>query len=314
MKSNLFKETIWQLIFELNAHGFTVADFSSCNVCFDLLAKKDKSIFVIKVFANIDALHESQAVELKKIAAIFNAVLVLVGLHTKKGKMKKGIIYERYGIACIAPQTFFELIRGKEPIARYTRGKTIARLDSKKLKKLMKEKKISIEDLAMNIGISIETVWRYKHGYENVSLANLKKLEGFFDESLAKPIEIPNYSAEITYEEEINDEALSKLHKLGSKVFVFYNAPFRAHSQSTEQKNNSLLVARCSSRTELKKKAPRLRASSRMLNTLPLIIGKKLKEKNVAGSAVVAEEELLGFSRFDEFVKFVKERLGANNE
>ena len=90
----------------LKEHGFSVESFAHSNACFDLVAKRPDLTLVLKVFNNIDALREEQAGELRKIAALFNATVLILGEKSKAFSLKKGILYERLGLVALNLQTF----------------------------------------------------------------------------------------------------------------------------------------------------------------------------------------------------------------
>ena len=87
----------------LKEHGFSVENFAHSNTCFDLVAKRPDITLVLKVFNNIDALRDEHALELRKISALFNATVLIIGEKSKAFSLKKGVLYERLGLTVFEP-------------------------------------------------------------------------------------------------------------------------------------------------------------------------------------------------------------------
>ncbi|MFW9933674.1 MAG: transcriptional regulator, partial [Candidatus Thorarchaeota archaeon] len=91
---------IEQVVTSLEDAGFDLS--SRCDVrpsCFDLVARKDSQLILIKVLSNIDALTEEDAIALQMVAHFFDATPLIVGVKTRRGDLDSGVVYKRYGVS-----------------------------------------------------------------------------------------------------------------------------------------------------------------------------------------------------------------------
>ena len=295
----------------LRERGFHVESFAHSNTCFDLVAKRPGLTLVLKVFNNIDALREEHAAELRKIAALFNATVLVVGEKTKAFSLKKGVLYERLGLASMNLASLKELLDEQFPSVKYFKGKSIVELDAKKLRERRKELGLTLQGLADKIESTVESVHRYEKG-ASASLNAAEKLEDALSASLVTKINLFEEQAlsrekeEGLFEESFEDETLGKVHDLGVKVAVFRHAPFKAYTSP----GDSVLIGKAVAAHGIQKKAEELARAKEALQGQPLIISREFKFRHVAEIPVVAEEELDSLSKFKDLMKLIKEREG----
>ena len=72
----------------LKSYDFKTSDIYDRS-CFDLLARKDDILIILKILVNIDSLTSSQAEELSKIAGTFLASPIIIGLKYSKKLPRK---------------------------------------------------------------------------------------------------------------------------------------------------------------------------------------------------------------------------------
>ncbi len=289
----------------LKEHGFDVESFAHSNACFDLVAKRPDLTIVLKAFNNIDALREEHALELKKIASLFNATVLVLGEKSKAFALKKSVLYERHGLTVLSLKTLQLLLAENFPSVRYFKGKSIVELDSKKLRLKRKELGLTLQQLAEKIGSSVESVHRYEKG-TNASLNAAEKLEDALDASLVKKINLfqdtPELKSKEFFEESFEDRSLEKVHGLGIKVAVFKHSPFKAYG------SKELLIGKVDQKHGFERKAEELGKAKKAFSGQPVIISKELRYSHVSHIPVVGEEELDSFSKFKDFMKLLRER------
>lgn len=294
----------------LKEHGFAVESFLHSNACFDLVAKRPDLTLVLKVFNNIDALREEHAAELRKIAVLFNAAVLVIGEKSKAFALRKGVLYERQGIAVMSLECLKELLEEHFPSVRYFKGKSIVELDSKKLRQKRKELGLTLQQLAGKIGSTVESVHRYEKG-ASASLATAEKLEDALSASLVQKINL--FEEELPeekhlFEDFFEDSALGKVHDLGVKLAVFKHSPFKAYGKPSK----SLLIGKVLVKHDFERKAVELAKTKKAFQGTPLIISRELKYSRVAKIPVVAEEELDSLSKFKDLMKLIRERESPN--
>lgn len=296
----------------LESKGFEVSSFIHTNSCFDLAARRSSLTILLKVFENVDALREEHAFELKKLVKLFNAVVLILGSKTKAFSLRRGAIYERYGLPVVSIDSFKDILEERLPSVRSFKGKEIVELSAEKLRQRRKELGLTLNELASRIDSTVESIHRYEKGHAT-SLAVAEKLEKALNTKLVKRIDLfreQQPEVESLFDEFIPDKALEKVHDLGLKLALFKHAPFKAGSQPSE----SLVISKGSSRQEVKRKAMQLRKTSTALDARGMVIASKTKIKAVQHIPIVEEQELTTLSRFKDLMQLLKEREQAENE
>ena len=275
----------------LKEKGFFVESFVHVHSCFDLAAKRHGLLFVIKVLNNIDALREEQALELKKIAAVFSAIAIVVGEKSKSFSLKENSVYERYSLNVLSFMGFANMLEENFPSVKFFKGKEIVELDSEKLRKRRKELGLTLEELAEKIDSTTESIYRYEKG-ANISLQKAEALEDLLAASLIKKIDL------------FSENPLEKVRELGVELAVFSHAPFKASSSKKE----SLIIAKGANKQEIKKKAIELRQAMHVFSSGPVILAKEFHAKTIAQVPVIEEQELESMSRFNDLKELIRER------
>ncbi len=293
----------------LKENGFDVEGFLHSNACFDLVAKRPDLTLVVKVFNNIDAMREEHAAELRKIASLFNATVLILGEKSKAFALSNGVLYERYGLAALNIDSFKGLLAERFPSVRYFKGKSIVELDKEKLRQRRKQLGLTLQQLAEQVESTVESIHRYEKG-ATASLSMAEKLEDALATALIKKIDLfaaaqPS-EKEIKgfYSEHIDDRALEQVHELGIKIALFKHAPFKAYSSPAE----SLLIGKVSHGMEIKRKAIDLEKTKKVFKAEPFIIAKDKKVKRFEQIPIIAEEELSTLSKFRDLMQLIRER------
>lgn len=259
---------------------------------------------LIKVFENIDAARPEQAQELRKLAIALNATELIIGEKSKAGQMLDGVVYERYAIKCITINSFKDFLNQQLPKAWKFKGKTIAELDSEKLKQIRKLKGLTLSGLAHTLNLAPKTIHGYEKG-ENSSLEIAKKLEKILSTSLIKGIDLAQKKEqEEIFETHSKDPVFEKISSLGLELALFEHAPFEAFSHPKE----SLLISKAGQRIDVKRKGLRLKETKKVVRADSVIIAKKFEKKSTENTAVIEEEELESFSKKKDFLETIKER------
>lgn len=289
----------------LQKHGFGVNSFMQCNSCFDLAAKRGNEVFLVKVFGNVDALREEQAMELKRIAGAFNAVALVIGEKTKALDLKNGVVYTRYGLQVLNLGSFADLLDDVMPSARFFKGKETVRLDAEKLRQKRKQLGLTLSGLAQRIDSSTQAVHRFETSAHS-TLSAAKKLENALHTKLIKEINVFEEKpiASKLFDDRLLDESFEKMHDLGLKLALFEHAPFRAYSKPEE----ALLIDKGYSKQDLKRKALVLERAKKFSGGHSVIISKEHKYKSIQNTPIIQEEELESFSKVRDLLETIKER------
>ncbi|MEK6941714.1 MAG: helix-turn-helix domain-containing protein [archaeon] len=288
----------------LEKKGFLISSYAHSNNCFDLAAKKDNALLLIKIFENIDATRPEQAIELKKLATAFFATPIILGEKTKVGGLNDSMVYERYGVNCITINSFEDYLNNRMPQAWHFKGKTLVELDTQKLKKTMEHRGISTAGLAKLVNLAPKTVYGYERGSHS-SLETAKKIEQELSTALIKGIDLNEKKIwEQIFEKNPGDEIFEKITKLGLELALFEHAPFEAFGHP----KGSLLISKADSPLEVKRKGLKLKETKKIVNADTVIIAKKSGKKSTESTAIIEEEELDSFSGKKDLLETIKER------
>lgn len=302
------KEILEKTINILERGNFIISRSYYDKSSFDVLARKRERILLIKVLVNIDSLDYKRAQEMFTLAKTLASSPLIIGIKTTQGKMENGVVYERYGIFAVTPQTFEDiLLKNLPPLIFSHRGGYYVKIDGKILKKKRKERNLSLRDVADRIGVSRKTIYEYEHSNMCATLKTALKLEEYFETPIAKPIHIFSIARDLfeLKSEYTGNPDLEKLRKIGFKVYPIKKAPFSA---LTKGKDEILLTKTLFGPYKLETKAKILKSISRTIKTQAFFVIKKTKQKCIEGVPIIQRKELELMEEPQELIDILKER------
>ena len=220
--------------------GFDVSSsIGQRSICFNFAARRNDRLLIIKVLGNIDAFSRANADDLKTIAEALGANPLLIGESTGTGPLEDGIVYTRFKIPIISPQTLAEhLLEEVPPYIFAAPGGLYVKLDGDRLADIRAERGLSLGSLADVAGVSRRTIQLYETGMGAMIDAALR-LEEFLDTQIVEPIDPFKYG-----EKERNEEkntrldrplaagtSLDRLVTIGYAVTPIVKGPFDAVSR-----------------------------------------------------------------------------------
>ena len=171
--------------------GFYASElYSNRPISFDLVARRDNSLLIIKVLTNIDAMSENVARELRKLSILLKGCPLLVGERSGTGVLREDVVYDRFGIQAITSETLrIHLLEGM-PLEVYAApGGLYVNLDQDKIKKFRTEQNISLGSFARSLKVSRRTIQMYENGM-NASVEVAIRIENFLDTNITVPIDL----------------------------------------------------------------------------------------------------------------------------
>lgn len=295
----------------LKSQGFKTSDIYDQG-SFDIVARKNLLILLLKTFQNIDSINESNAHEMKQLANIFLASPIIIGEKSRNGILEEGVIYERYDIPTIGFDTLKNMILYNEyPEILADRGGYFVKIDGNVIKQYREEYSLSLKDLADLAHVSRATMYKYENEIVRANTETAMILEEILntkvtlDIDLLKQPQIEN----IKYNE--GDDTLD-LSKLGYGVVSTNKSPFDAVAKMKSSDKQSPLMANVEkNRTEktLKRMAIPLKDLSMVTTSEPVFIinNEKIKE-SIGTIPVIKSWELKEFENSKELLKMIKER------
>lgn len=176
-------EEVREIIKKAGYDSYELSDpkvIKSC--CFDIIARKDARLLLIKVLLNIDNFLAEHAEELKAFANLLIGIPLVIGKHTKREEIPPGVLYERFEIPVLNTETFREWISHDEIVYAYVqRGGQFVKLDGSKLKQLRMEQGLSASEIAQKIGVSKRAIFAYERGEMDAKSEVAEKLKTILD-------------------------------------------------------------------------------------------------------------------------------------
>ncbi|TLZ48879.1 MAG: transcriptional regulator [Methanobacteriota archaeon] len=202
---------------------------------FDVVARRDDLLLMLKILQNVDAFGKANAEELRLIATTLGGSPIVVGERSGSGALEEGVIYSRFGVPIVSTDTFTDLFEeGVPPFMFSAPGGLYVRLDSEALRTARESRGVSLGTLAEVAGVSRRTIQMYLEGMSaTVDIA--LRLEEFLGESLVVPVDPFAYSKETGdtlrgFEafERFEQDVFRKLQTLGYNVLPTVRCPFEA--------------------------------------------------------------------------------------
>src|SRR3989441_8877105 len=154
-----------------------------------MVARRDDTLLIVKVFQNVDALSKETAQELKAIARTLDGSPLVVGERSGTGALEDGVIYSRFGVPILCRSTLLEFLEeGVPPFLFSAPGGLYVRLDAAALRRMREERQVSLGTLADIAGVTRRTIQMYLEGM-SATMEVAMRLEEFLNESLVMPVD-----------------------------------------------------------------------------------------------------------------------------
>ena len=308
-----------EIIETLNKAGFYVSDL--CNmrpIGFDLVARRDNSLLIIKVLTNIDAFSEDVAKELRVLSVLLKGCPLLIGERSGTGLLQNDVVYDRFGIQAITSETLRNhLLEGMSLNVYAAPGGLYVNLDTEKLSKLRQEQNVSLGSFARSVKVSRRTVRMYEEGM-NARVEVASRIEEFLGSNVVLPIDVlktPTMEKRKITEirgdsERLRDferEIFTLLKHVGYKITPMERCPFEAVSQDKEK---ILLTCVHKYDKKLLKKAHIVSSISKITEKHAfLITDKEVSKTNIEGTPLIVKKELKKIREPEEVLELIIERV-----
>jgi putative transcriptional regulator len=318
---------IERIRFLLERAGFYVADTHGIRPSsFDLAARRDATLLLVKVLKNIDALDADEARRLGELGDLFPAIVLVVGQTSGAADLDTGVVYTRYGIPIITEETLQEFLEKALPPFLYASpGGTFARVDGERLRALRVARGLSLGTIANVAGVSRRAIQLYEDG-AGAEMSVIDRIETFLGEPVVRPMElfepprsrapVPTADGSASPKTDAperslpptgdpwRDGILQQLDGMGLEVTVTMRAPFDALGRTPDV----LLAAIGSLRTALHR-AEMLQGLARVAEGHALfVVRESVHRPSIGGLAVLNAKELRRHRDPDELLDEITER------
>ncbi len=301
----------------LKKGGFEVA-LSRVQCSFDIVARRNLIVLIIKALVNLDTFSDEHAWDLKILSKALKATPLVIGTRTKLGSIENSTVYSRHGINCISLDTLEDLfIEGNPPLIYADRGGFFVEIDGSLIKEEREKRGMSISNLAELIGVSKSSIYEFENVDKRISIDSVLKIEKELDVGITKPI----YIIKVGDKKEIDnipekpvDAARSDLEKTvlgdlsdkGFEVFPTKRTPFNALLKERE----ILITGISNTKTYIfEKKAEIVASISDITNKDAMFVvdAKKVKE-NIKGVPILTQKEIKSSKDVEDILELVHER------
>jgi len=305
----------------LSNYGFETSNIYDRS-CFDMVARREFLLLLLKVFINVDGLSNIHAQEIKKLAQTFLGSPLIVGLKSKTEPLEEDVVYERHGIPVIAPETLRNMVVDEVyPEVLADRGGYYVPIDGNVIKEIREKENLSLKDLANIAHVSRETIYKYEHGIVRACPETAMILEDILNIKITLSINlfknpelIPESDNEI-----VNDTQEPKeLVKLGFGVINTQRTPFDAIARAnfTHSENDNTLLTNLEKKRNkqvLKKMAVNVKDLSDVTQSEAVfILENKRKMECIEGIPVIHTWEMDEIENCREFLRILKEKRDYN--
>lgn len=312
-------ELIQEIREVLTNAGFYVSKlFSMRPVSFDLIARRDNSLLIIKVLTNIDALSDEVAQELKLLSKLLKGNSILIGERSGTGILEDEVVYDRFGIKAVNSETLKNLFLEGNQLKIYAGpGGFYVNINTDRLIKMRHDQNISLGSFARSVRVSRRTVRLYEEGM-NARVEIAERMEELLGTSISTPIDILSNSfsdegelkkLDLGKEQiiELQREIFYLLKELGYKIIPMERCPFEAVSKD---KDEILLTCVHQYDNKLIKKAKIVSSISKITEKPAVVfVDKEVNKTNIEGTPIINKKELRHSKEPEDVLELIIERI-----
>jgi len=270
--------------------GYTIKSLT--RTCFDVVARKEGQILLIKVLEDANSISEEFASEMKRISSYISASPIVISEKAGQ-KLENGIVYARFGVYTLNFNTFINCVDNRMPFIKRDHAGLTAHVLGDRLRRKREEEGISLNTLAKKVGVSRKMIQRYEKGEADVTVTNAFKIYDVFGGSVFERIDIFGTKKESM--EMPKSDIAKKFSSLGFEAMETKKVPFDVIAKREKE-----IVL-----TDVGDKArPGFKPLSKLIDAESLVIFKKKKPKDIAA---MTKEEFLEYEKAKELIKFLKE-------
>ena len=282
-------------------------DYATCEYkgCFDIAAQKNV-LLLLKTLMNVDSFQEEQAKNLKIISNNLDAHPMIIGIQTRREKLKPGIVYERFDMPTVSLKTFEDLICNSiYPKIYRDRGGLYVEIDSDVLKDSRKRKGLTQRELAEAVGINKKVIYEHEKKKLRMLLEIAEKLEQILNNKIIKSTEVFKKYDEHGYPKDNMEKSIGRnLEKIGFKTDFVKQSPFDVFA-----KEKSLVISDIEiDRRKMIKHAADLKDFINVVKRPAVFITQDSKEEEIQGIPVIKKKELEEIDK-KELIKKAKKAI-----
>ena len=299
--------------------GFYVSDLYSMRLTgFDIVARRDDLLLIIKVLTNVDSLSEDVAKELRTLSSVLKATPLLIGEKNGANALEDDAVYFRFGVQAITVNTLKNHLLDGMPVKVYAApGGLYVNLDEEELRMIRMEKNISIGSFARSVNVSRRTIRMYEEGM-NASSDAAARIEELLGDKVTTPIdifkptldvkqELMEFRSELENLKDFQRDIFLTLKKVGYKIIPVGHCPFEALSKDRDK---LLLTSVSEYDKKLIKKARIVKSVSEITEKYAVLItDREISRTNIEGTPIIIRKELKKLKEPEQMFDLILERM-----
>ena len=272
--------------------GFDVSSSLTVrNMCFDVVARRDDTLLIIKVLSNVDSFTRENSNNLKTVADAMDANPLLIGETSSSGPLECGIVYSRFKIPIISNETLADhLLEEVPPFIFAAPGGLYVKIDGDLLREIREENNISLGTIAEVAGVSRRAIQMYESGMGAMIDAALR-LEEYLGTEIINSIDPFEYvrDEKTSVTIKVDSPQLSHIADMGFSVSPVVKSPFEAVTRSSEI---TVFTGLGPADERMIRKALIVAEMSKVAGRHAMMIVDKKHDDNIDSTAIVSNEEL----------------------
>ena len=278
-----------QLSLYLLKKGFTIKILS--RTCFDLLARKESRILLIKILEDANSISEEYAMQMNNITSYIGASPLVIA-EKAGSKISDNVVYSRFGIYTLNFNTFKSSVDNKFPFIKSDHAGLTARIFGDKIKMIREQEGISLGDISRKVGVSKGMIQKYEKGEADVTVNKALKIYNIFGNRVFDKINI--FETPLKKHDATSDVG-RKYSDLGFEAIDTRKAPFDVIAK----KEKELILTRVGDKPQKD-----LESLSKLIDADKLVIFNKKRPKDIPA---LTKKEFMEFEKAKELIKFLKE-------
>ncbi len=270
--------------------GFVIKSLTRS--CFDVLARNNDQILLIKVLEDANSISREFSEEMNSVASYISATPLIIA-EKASNRLENNVVYSRFNIYTLNFQTFVNCISEKFPFIKRTHAGLTMSVVGKKLKEKREELGYSLNALSKKIGVTSRMVIKYESENSEVTVNKAMKIYDLFGREVFSEIDV--FSRRDNPQSKFESDVSRKYGELGFNAAETKKTPFDIISR----KDQELILTEISDKVN-----PQTESLSKLLEADNLVIFDKKKPKNIPA---MTKEEFMEFDRANELLKFLKE-------
>lgn len=313
------KEVLTEVTEVLYRVGFSVSEPHTIrSISFDIVARRDDVLLIIKILGNVDAFNKENAKELVIIANLLQGSPIIIGGKSSTNNLEDGVVYFRYGIPIISKGTFKDFfLEEVPPFVFAAPGGLYVHLDGELLRNIRERNELSLGALAEIAKVSRRSVQLYESGMGAMVEAALR-IEEFLNTPVILPIN-PLACHAKTQEETskwvesfeefkgLEKDVFHHLKFLGYRILPTNKSPFDA---LTKDSKTLILTSVEHHDGTLAKRAKVVTNISKVVNKHSVIFVEKSRKLSLEGTPLIGKKELKNIDDSEGVLELILERKG----